>query len=200
MLVTDAEQALATDDHPPERNIACPWITPQAIPSAQLLLSWQRHSRHDDAAVMEAVVPGHGRVGAVRPRVSPRGAAVRCPAEAVARPVTSASRGPACRSSGRCSRPPYAARRVVLVLGNSDVDVPPGFRNPDASTAERPRLRIGRCVASSQLSSSARCGRLTLREGVPLGRSQELERCLLGGRPGVDAELGTGDVSAAVAH
>jgi hypothetical protein len=60
---------------------------------------------------------------------------------------------------------------------------------------ERPRLRIGRCVASLQLSSSARCGRLTQRQGVPLGRSQELERYLLGGGPGVDAELGTGDVS-----
>jgi len=24
------------------------------------LLSWQRHSGHDDAAVMEAIVPGHG--------------------------------------------------------------------------------------------------------------------------------------------
>jgi hypothetical protein len=29
----------------------------------------QRHSRHDDAAVMEAIVPGQGRVAVVRPLV-----------------------------------------------------------------------------------------------------------------------------------
>jgi hypothetical protein len=62
-----------------------------------------------------------GRVGVVQPLVSPREAAVRCPTEAVARPVTSASRGPACGSSGRCSRPPHASRRVVLVRTASEV-------------------------------------------------------------------------------
>ena len=52
--------------------------------------------------------------------VSPREAAVRCPTEAVAWPVTSASRGPARRSPGRCSRPPRAARRVVLVPSSNE--------------------------------------------------------------------------------
>jgi hypothetical protein len=30
---------------------------------ARLPLSWHRHSRHDDAAVVEAIVPGHGLSG-----------------------------------------------------------------------------------------------------------------------------------------
>ena len=34
-----------------------------------LFVPWRRHSRHDDAAVMEAIVPGHGRVRVVRPLV-----------------------------------------------------------------------------------------------------------------------------------
>jgi hypothetical protein len=81
--------------------------------------SWHRHSRHDDAAVVEAFVPRHGLSGC-RPAVGfPREAAVRRPTEAVARPVTSASHGPARGSPGRCSRPPRAARRVVLVRSES---------------------------------------------------------------------------------
>jgi hypothetical protein len=28
---------------------------------------WQRHNRHDDTAVVEAIVPGHGRPGVARP-------------------------------------------------------------------------------------------------------------------------------------
>ena len=89
------------------------------------LPSWHRHSRHDAAAVVEAIVPGHG-LSAWGPAVgSQREAAVRCPTEAIARPVTSASRGPPRGSPGRCSRPPRAARRVALVrdeCGCSTVD------------------------------------------------------------------------------
>jgi hypothetical protein len=43
--------------------------------------------------------------------------------------VTSASRGPARGSPGRCSRPPPAARRVVLVRTSSEVAAVPGFRS-----------------------------------------------------------------------
>jgi hypothetical protein len=73
--------------------------------AARLLSAWHRRSRHDDAAVVEAIMPGHGLSGAVRPLASQREAVVRCAMKAVARPVTSASRGPPRGSPGRCSRP-----------------------------------------------------------------------------------------------
>jgi hypothetical protein len=107
-----------------------------------LLQPWHRHSRHDDAAAVEAIVPGHGLGGAVRPLVSQREAAVRCPTEAVARPVTSASRGPARGSPGRCSRPPRAARRVVLVHCGHPNSRPTGCRSP-RQTRRRKRLLAG---------------------------------------------------------
>ena len=49
---------------------------------------WHRHSPHDDATVVEAIVPGHGLTGCGPAVGSPREAPVRCPTEAVARPVT----------------------------------------------------------------------------------------------------------------
>ena len=64
---------------------------------------------------VEAIVPGHGLSGCGPAVGFPAQTAVRCPREAVARPATSASRGPPPGSPGRCSRPPRAARRVVLV-------------------------------------------------------------------------------------
>jgi hypothetical protein len=99
---------------------------------ARPLLPWHRHNRHDDAAVVEAIVPGHRLRGCGPPSVSPREAAVRCPTEAVARPVTSASRGAARGSPGRCSRLPRAANRRWSSSG-------PGARSASTSVAARER-------------------------------------------------------------
>jgi hypothetical protein len=62
----------------------------------------------------------HGLSGRGPAVGSAREATARCPTEPVVRPVTSAPRGPARGSPGRCSRPPRAARRVVLVQRGTD--------------------------------------------------------------------------------
>ena len=60
---------------------------------------------------LEAIAPERRR--ALLQRHSfPREAAARSPTEAVARRVTRASRGSACGSSGRCSRPPRTGRQL----------------------------------------------------------------------------------------
>jgi hypothetical protein len=101
---------------------------------------------------MEAIVPGQGRVGVVRPLVSPREAAVRCPTEAVARPVTSSSRRAACGSSGRCSRPPHAARRVVLVRTSSESAAVPSLCSSWRSSSRRSGgATTGGCVIATTL-------------------------------------------------
>ena len=84
---------------------------------------------------MEAIVQGQGRVGVVQAVGFSAQAAVRCPTEAVARPVTSSSRRAACGSSGRCSRPPHAARRVVLVHSGSHAASRPGAPSPTKAPA-----------------------------------------------------------------
>jgi hypothetical protein len=123
--------------------------------------SRDRDSRHNDAAVTEAIVPGHGRVAVLRAFVSPRGAAVRRLTEAVAQLVTWASRRPACGSSRRCGRPPYAARRVVVVHSTSAP--PAGWRPrvPDGAE-ESPLARRGRsCERRSHDTYAASRRRLT---------------------------------------
>ena len=75
-----------------------------------------------------------GRTSPPRQPVTLTVTAVRCPTEAVARPVTSASRGPARGSPGRRSRPPRAARRVVLVHLRSQIPDPARSRSPRRSS------------------------------------------------------------------
>jgi hypothetical protein len=92
--------------------------------SAPRLGPWQGHSRRDDAAVVEAIVPEHGLSG--------------CGRAVDSRPVTSASRGPAGGSPGRCSRPPRAARRVVLVHLDTELTSRVCFRRDRASMSPAP--------------------------------------------------------------
>ena len=63
----------------------------------------------------------------------PRKAAVRCVTEAVVRRVTAASRGSACGSSGRCSRPPSAGRQLS-----------PWQRHSEAGAAARAEAVVAR--------------------------------------------------------
>ena len=102
---------------------------PRDYASARRLLPWHRHTRHDDAAVVDAIVPGHGLSGCGPPVGFPGAKQQSDALSAVARPVTSASRGPARGSPRRCSRPPRAPRRVVLVHLDTDVEPLPGFRS-----------------------------------------------------------------------
>ena len=101
-------------------------------------------------------MPGHGLSGSGPAVGFLREAAVRCPTEPVARPVTSASRAPARGSPGRCSRPPRAAGRVVLVHSASELyrvvhgASPMQFRCIDPGAPRRPRVSLPQAKQSSR--------------------------------------------------
>ena len=84
----------------PTSGLVFPTTTGRSSREPPSLLPWHRHSRHNDAAAVEAIVPRHG-VGGCGPAVGfPARRSSPSPTAAVVRPVTSASRGPTRGSHG----------------------------------------------------------------------------------------------------